>query len=65
MKPGKRRLDVNLDELDHVLDGARQGAAERSRLRQAQGCATRHGGASDALAEHGEDQRGDGRDSRR
>jgi transposase len=24
MKPGKRRLDVNLDELDHVLDGARQ-----------------------------------------
>lgn len=24
MKPGKRRLDVNLDELDRVLDGARQ-----------------------------------------
>jgi transposase len=24
MKPGKRRLDVNLDELDQVLDGARQ-----------------------------------------
>jgi hypothetical protein len=24
MKPGKHRLDVNLDELDQVLDGARQ-----------------------------------------
>jgi hypothetical protein len=24
MKPGRRRLDVNLDELDKVLDGARQ-----------------------------------------
>ena len=24
MKPGKRRLDVNLDELDRVLDGARE-----------------------------------------
>jgi transposase len=24
MKPGKRRLDVNLDELDQVLEGARQ-----------------------------------------
>lgn len=24
MKPGRRRIDVNLDELDKVLDGARQ-----------------------------------------
>ena len=24
MKPARRRVDVNLDELDRVLDGARQ-----------------------------------------
>ena len=24
MKPARRRIDVNLDELDQVLDGARQ-----------------------------------------
>ena len=24
MKPGRRRIDVNLDELDKLLDGARQ-----------------------------------------
>jgi hypothetical protein len=24
MKPGRRRIDVNLDQLDKVLDGARQ-----------------------------------------
>ena len=28
MKPARRRLDVNLDELDRVLDGARRSAAE-------------------------------------
>ncbi len=30
MKPGRRRVDVNLDELDQVLDGAREAPLSES-----------------------------------
>jgi hypothetical protein len=38
MKPGRRRLEVNLEELDRVLDGARQAplsAADHDKLKDA------------------------------
>ena len=35
-KPRRRRIDVNVEELDQIVDRARAGPAERYRLRQAQ-----------------------------
>ena len=57
----RRRVDVNLDELDRVLDGARRSAAERGRLRQTQGRLACPGGDAGATAQYGEDQRRAGR----
>ena len=57
MKPAKRRIDVNLDELDRVLDGARQAPlseADYDKLKDALAC---HGGDAGAAAQYGEDQR--------
>ena len=57
MKPGRRRIEVNLEELDRVLDGARANAFERGRLRQAQGRIACLGGEAGATAPYGEDPR--------
>ena len=57
MRTARRRLDVNLDELDRVLDGARQAPLSEDdyeKLKERIACA---GGDAGAAAQHGEDQR--------
>ena len=56
MKSARRRIDVNLDELDRVLDGARQAPlseADHDKLKRRVACA---GGDAGAAAQYGEDQ---------
>ena len=57
MKTARRRIDVNLDELDRVLDGARQAPlseADHDKLKSRAACP---GGDAGAAAQYGEDQR--------
>ena len=57
MKAARRRIDVNLEELDRVLDGARQAPlseADHDKLKRRAACS---GGDAGAAAQYGEDQR--------
>ena len=58
MKSARRRIDVNLEELDQVLDSALEAPlseADHNKLKDTLAC---DGGAAGALAQYGEDQRG-------
>jgi hypothetical protein len=56
MKKARGRIDVNLEELDRVLDGAREAPLSESESRQTQRHAARSGGAAGAGTQYGEDQ---------
>ena len=56
MKTSRRRIDVNVEELDRVIDAAEDGAAEQGGRPDAQNHAACAGGTTGAKAEHGEDQ---------
>ena len=59
MRVKRKRVDVNLEELDRVLDHAREAPAERTGLRQAQRrCAARSGGHATTTTVYREDQCG-------
>ena len=64
MKDARRRIDVNLEELDRVLDGARQAPLSESdhgKLKERIACS---GGDAGAAAQYGEDQFCGGEDGR-
>jgi len=65
MKTARRRVDVNLDELDRVLDGARQAPLSEDDYEKLQGGNACAGGDAGAAAQHGEDQRRVGKAGRR
>ena len=56
MKTTRRRLDVNLDELDRVLDGARQAPLSQEDHDKLKEAIARASGNAGAAAQHGEDQ---------
>ena len=56
MKEPRRRIDVNLEELDRVLDGARQAPLSESDHDKLQRRAACTGGDAGADAQHREDQ---------
>ena len=58
MKAARRRIDVNLEELDRVLDGAREAPLSESDHGKLRDCAARTGGTVGADAQYGEDQCG-------
>ena len=56
MNDTRRRIDVNLEELDQIIDRSTQRAAERIRRPEAQNRDPRHGGALAAETDYGEDE---------
>jgi hypothetical protein len=57
-KTSRRRVDVNVDELDRIIDGAMREPAERDGRSDSEDRAACHGGKTGAGTEHGEDEFG-------
>ena len=56
----RRRIDVNLKELDQVLEGARQAPLSDPDYEKIKTCVACLGGCADQAAQHGEEQCGSG-----
>src|ERR1700716_2787315 len=61
MKSARRRVDVNLDELDRVLDGARQAPLSEADCDKLKSALHALAAMLGATAQYGEDQRRAGR----
>ena len=56
MQTSRRRLNVDVEELDRVIDAAEDGPLSKSELPEAQNHAARAGRTTGAKAKHGENQ---------